>query len=57
MMTLTLYSLSANGKPVCVVQIEHPAWLPIKPKPPMSWLRGVVTSALRAYLSRAVVRA
>jgi hypothetical protein len=46
-----LYSLAVNRQEVCRVEIEAPAWLPVTPRVPKEWLRGVVTKALHRYFS------
>lgn len=48
---MRLYSLAINGVSLVEVDVETPAWLPVKPRLSKRWLRGVVTSALRHYLA------
>jgi hypothetical protein len=56
---MILYSLSANDKPVCEVEMDAPDWLPVRPRLNGVWLRGIVSQALRRYFSmnRVVVKA
>ena len=44
-----LYSLEVNGTPLVVVDMECPAWLPVKPTLDQEWLRMLVATALRRY--------
>lgn len=54
---MTYYRLAANGQTICEVEVECPAWLPVRPKINSSWLRSLVRQAIRSCLSKRVVRA
>lgn len=43
---MKLYSLVANGREICEVEIETPSWLPVRPTVPKQWLRTVLARAL-----------
>ena len=46
---MKLYSLSINEREVCSVEVETPAWLPVRPVVPQTWLTSVVSRALDYY--------
>jgi len=43
---MKLYSLAVNERVVCSVEVESPAWLPVRPRVPKTWLASVVSRAL-----------
>lgn len=44
-----LYSLEINGKVICEVTAELPAWMRVKPQLDKRWLRGMINAALAEY--------
>lgn len=40
------YSLNINDRPVLKVEVDRPAWLPIKTKLNVRWLRGLLARTL-----------
>ena len=49
---MKLYSLVANGREVCSVEVESPSWLPVRPRVPKYWLRKVIVKALALNLAQ-----
>lgn len=45
------YSLTLNGALIAVVEVEKPAWLPVRPCLKRAWLAVIVDRALRHYFS------
>jgi len=43
---MKLYSLAVNAREICAVEVETPAWLPVRPQVPDTWLASLVTRAL-----------
>lgn len=54
---MRLYSLAINGSPLVEVEIDTPAWLPVRPRINQRWLRSLVSKALGRYFSSRVVKA
>lgn len=46
---MKLCSLVVNGREICEVEVETPAWLPVRPTVPKHWLRTILARALRPY--------
>ena len=44
---MKVYSLAMNGKPICEVEMEVPAWLPVKPQVNKVWLTALAAQAVR----------
>lgn len=44
---MKLYSLAVNQQEICSVEIESPAWLPVRPRVPKVWLASIVAQAWR----------
>ena len=49
LIVMNLYSLDVNGRTVCEVEIEAPAWLPVRPRVPKVWLSSVISRAFDRY--------
>jgi len=48
---MKLYSLTAGNRTICEVEIDAPAWLPVRPRVPKVWLSSVIARALGHYFS------
>ncbi len=49
---MRLYSLAINGEPLVEVEVETPAWLPVRPRLDKKWLHALVLQVLRRYFKR-----
>ena len=53
MLMTRLYTLAVDHKEIVVVDMEVPAWLPVKPRLNRAWLRNIVREALARVLQPA----
>jgi hypothetical protein len=53
---MRLYDLNVNGDAICSVEMDVPAWMPVRPRLHSGWLRTVVGNALRNYFRRVAVQ-
>lgn len=49
---MKLYELAVNNEVICEVTMDVPAWLPVKPRVPRTWLRVLAAQAFREFFNR-----
>jgi hypothetical protein len=51
-----LYTLAVSGETLLEVDMETPAWLPVRPKANRRWIRTLMVTALKDYFGRRDVK-
>ena len=48
---MTVHSIQANGHAIYTMDVDCPAWLPVRPRIRIGWFRFLVSAALRQYFA------